>query len=87
MKPVIRKPSEKEQIEASKWPIWEKEESSFDWFYDSKEMCYFLEGDVEIEIEDGSRVSIGQGDFVTFPKGIECKCHIKKAVKKHYKFE
>ena len=36
MKPIIRKPSEKEQIEASKWSVWEKEISEFSWEYDSK---------------------------------------------------
>lgn len=68
------------------WPIWEKEKSSFHWDYDEKETCYFLEGVVEVELADGSRVKIKKGDLVTFPKGLACTWHIKEKVKKHYKF-
>ena len=80
-------PEELERLGVKSWGIWEKEKSSFDWFYDSKEICYFLEGDVDIEFKDGKSVSIGEGDLVIFPKGLKCTWHIKKAVKKHYKFE
>lgn len=68
------------------WPIWEKEVSRFPWSYDSIEECYFLEGDVTVETEDGKKISCGKGDFVTFPKGLSCSWNIKKLVKKHYNF-
>lgn len=68
------------------WPIWEKEASQFDWYYDSTEHCLILEGEVvvtsELEV-----VEIKKGDFVTFPKGLACKWDIKKDIKKHYSFE
>ena len=67
------------------WPIWTKEVSSFDWYYDEKEVCYFLEGGVTVKIP-GGEVSFGQGDLVTFPQGLKCVWNIKKAVRKHYKF-
>ena len=67
------------------WPIWTKEESEFDWHYDEKEVCYFLEGDVTVKTDRGE-VSFGKGDLVTFPQGLSCTWHVKKAVKKHYKF-
>jgi len=69
------------------WPIWEKEASSFDWFYDEGESCFFLEGEVEIETVDGQRVTIQKGDFVSFPQGLRCRWNIKKDVRKHYNFE
>ena len=69
------------------WPIWEKEVSRFDWYYDSIEECYLLEGQVEVEMEDGKKVQFGKGDFVTFPKGLSCIWDIKKPVKKHYNFK
>lgn len=69
-----------------KWPIWEKEKSNFDWYYDQQEVCYFLEGNVEIEIPSGSKVSIQKGDLAIFPEGLSCKWNIKNKVKKHYKF-
>jgi len=69
------------------WPIWEKEESSFDWYYDQKEVCYFLEGEVEIELSDGRKIKVEKGDLATFPKGLSCKWHVKKKVRKHYNFE
>jgi len=67
------------------WPIWEKEESRFDWHYDSTEECLILEGEVTVETDSGS-VSFGPGDFVTFPQGLSCVWDIRKAVRKHYNF-
>jgi hypothetical protein len=67
------------------WAIWEKEKSSFDWFYDTEEQCYFLEGEVEIITPEGN-VSIKKGDFVTFKKGLSCTWNVLKKVRKHYKF-
>jgi len=69
-----------------KWPIWEKEESNFDWYYDEKETCFFIEGKVEIELPGGKIVSLGKGDLAIFPKGLSCKWHIKEKVRKHYNF-
>ncbi|MBD3264037.1 MAG: DUF861 domain-containing protein [Candidatus Omnitrophica bacterium] len=78
-----------EEIEKSgikEWPIWEKEESKFDWYYDEKETCYLLEGEVKIEIPDGEDIRISEGDMVVFPKGLRCVWDIKKKVRKHYNF-
>jgi uncharacterized cupin superfamily protein len=68
------------------WPIWEKEVSEFPWHYDEMEMCYFLEGDVEVTPEGDKPVRIGKGDLVTFPKGMSCMWKVLKPVRKHYKF-
>jgi uncharacterized protein len=67
------------------WPLWTKEKSEFDWYYDSQEQCLFLEGHVIIETPDDS-VEICQGDFVTFDEGLECVWKVLEPVKKHYKF-
>lgn len=69
------------------WPTWEKEPSTFDWHYDDTEMCYILEGQVRVEPKDGKAVEFGPGDFVTFPKGMDCVWKVSKPVRKHYKFE
>ncbi len=68
------------------WPIWEKEASEFDWYYDDTEECLLLEGRVAVTSEDGSRTEFGAGDFVTFPKGLRCTWKITEPVKKHYNF-
>lgn len=68
------------------WPVWEHDEDKFDWYYDQTELCYILEGEVTITSEFES-VTIKAGDFVTFPKGLECIWDIHSAVKKHYSFE
>ncbi|OQX87419.1 MAG: cupin [Candidatus Omnitrophica bacterium 4484_70.2] len=88
MEVEVKKLSEEElqKLGVKNWPIWEKEESSFDWYYDEEERCYFLEGEVEIELSEGEKVKVGAGDFVSFPKGLKCKWHIKKKVRKHYNF-
>ena len=68
------------------WPVWEKEVSKFDWSYDAIEECLFLEGEVTVKTAAGKNVSFGQGDFVTFPKGLSCTWIVTKPVKKHYRF-
>jgi uncharacterized protein len=87
LKITVEKPTETKlkELGIKKWPIWMKEVSVFDWSYDEKEVCYFLEGEVTVTTPQGD-VSFGQGDLVTFPEGLQCVWHIKKAVKKHYQF-
>jgi uncharacterized cupin superfamily protein len=68
------------------WPIWEKEPSTFDWHYDETEQCYILEGQVRVEPKNGTPIEFGPGDFVTFPKGLDCMWKVLKGVRKHYNF-
>jgi len=68
------------------WPVWEKEISRFDWHYDQVEMCQILEGKVTVETKEGKKVNFAAGDFVTFPKGLDCVWDIKEPVRKHYNF-
>lgn len=68
------------------WPIWTKEFSTFDWFYDTTEKCYFLKGQVLIQTENGE-IEIQKGDFVTFPFRLKCVWKILEPIRKHYKFE
>ena len=81
----VRKPTEAEKAQAEQWPIWTKEVSSFSWHYDDQETCLILEG--EVTVQAGSQqISFRGGDYVIFPKGLDCAWNIKKAVRKHYKF-
>ncbi len=75
-----------EKLGVFSWDIWTKEVSTFPYFYDEQEMCYFLEGDVIVTPDGGQPVSIGKGDLVTFPKGMSCTWDIRKPVRKHYQF-
>ena len=68
------------------WPIWTKEVSEFPWSYDEPETCYFLEGDVEVTPEGGEPVTVGKGDLVTFPEGMDCTWDVREPVRKHYRF-
>ncbi len=68
------------------WPIWTKEESEFPWTYDEPETCYFLAGRVVVTPRGGRPVEVGEGDLVTFPKGMTCTWKVHKAVRKHYRF-
>jgi len=77
---------EKKKAGIEKWPVWEKEESEFNWHYDENEDCFIIEGEVEVETKIGKTVKFGAGDFVSFPKGMNCRWKIKKAVRKHYNF-
>ena len=73
------------RLGVASWPIWTKEISTFDWSYDQIERCYFLEGRVVVKTAQGE-VRIGQGDFVTFPKGLACTWQVQAPVRKHYRF-
>jgi uncharacterized protein len=88
MKIEIKQLSDAEITEKGirKWSVWTKEVSVFDWFYDSQEQCLFLEGKVIVKSVLGD-VEVKKGDFVTFPKGLECVLHVLEPVKKHYKFD
>ena len=68
------------------WPIWTKEMSRFDWQYDGDEECLILEGEVDVETEEGN-FKIKAGDFVTFKDGLKCVWDIKKDIRKHYNFK
>ena len=79
-------PGRLEQLGVKSWPIWTKEESEFPWSYSDSETCYLLEGEVEVTPVGGQPVKFGQGDLVTFPKGMSCTWKISRAVRKHYTF-
>jgi hypothetical protein len=89
MQIVVRKLSNEQQqdLGIQTWPIWTKEISTFEWFYDSVEECYILEGEVEVLYGNGEKANFGAGDFVTFAKGLACTWIIKKPVRKHYRFQ
>ncbi len=84
----IRKPTEEEIEEAKKnWGTWEKEPSVFDWYYDTPETCYILEGEVVVKTDDGEEVTIKAGDLVRFPEGLKCVWDVKKKIRKHFTFK
>lgn len=63
-------------------PEWEKEVSRFDWHSDTDEICYLLEGQVQVRIDDGETVQFGAGDLVRFPAGLSCTWNISVPAKK-----
>lgn len=77
--------SKLEDLGVAGWPIWQKEVSSFDWSYDTGEVCYILEGRAIVEPRDGEPVEFASGDLVTFPAGMECVWKITEPIKKHYR--
>ena len=70
------------------WPVWTKEVSTFDWTYDQIEVCYILEGEAVVTPkEGGDAVTIKEGDYVSFPKGLSCTWDVKSPIRKHYNFK
>ncbi len=88
MKIEIKNLSEDEinQLGIKSWPVWTKEVSTFDWYYDSKEICLILEGKIRVKTEL-EEVEINPGDFVVFPKGLKCVWEVIEPIRKHYNFE
>ena len=68
------------------WPIWKCEPSTFNWTYTDEEHCYVLEGKVKV-IGEVNTVTIETGDYVIFPKGLNCVWEVSKPIKKHYTFK
>jgi uncharacterized cupin superfamily protein len=68
------------------WGTWGCGVSKFPWHYDSTESCYVLEGKVTVTPENGEAVTIGKGDFVTFPAGMSCTWDVHEPIQKHYMF-
>jgi len=66
------------------WPIWEKEESEFNWNYETKERCLLLQGEATVKTEFG-QLELKAGDYVEFPKGLKTHWVVRKPVRKHYK--
>ena len=67
------------------WPIWTCEVSVFDWHYGQEEPCYLLAGEITVKTKY-EEVTIRPGDYVTFPRGLDCTWTVKKPVRKHYTF-
>lgn len=85
MKVLVKKPTEQETEQMKQMPVWSCGVSEFDWFYDSKETCLLIEGEVTVEY-DGQSVYFGAGDYVVFPEGLSCRWKVSSPVKKHYVF-
>ena len=85
---VEKNPSETQlqELGVYDWGIWEKEVSTFPWFYDQQEVCYLLEGEVCVTPDGGEPVTFGKGDLVTFPQGMSCVWDIRQPVRKHFRF-
>ncbi len=78
--------SEIEELGVKNWPIWTKDVSEFDWYYDATEECLLLQGLVEVTAANGFTKTIKAGDFVIFPQGLGCRWKVIEPVKKHYRF-
>lgn len=79
-------PTRLQSLGVKSWATWSKEPSTFPWTYSEQEIAYILEGEVTVTTKDGATVDFGAGDLVTFPAGISCTWHVKKALRKHYQF-
>jgi uncharacterized cupin superfamily protein len=84
---VITKPSEHalDELGVKTWDVWACDVSTFGWHFDQRETCYILEGSVTVTSGD-EKVTIGSGDLVVFPEGMDCTWAVSSPVKKRYKF-
>ena len=78
-------PKKRAALRLDQWPIWQCEPSDFPWHYDQEESCYILDGEITVTTADQT-VHILPGDYVTFPKGLDCQWQVHTAVRKHYLF-
>ena len=85
MQIIVKKPTEAERNQLLSLGTWSCGVSTFDWHYDSEEVCLLVKGQVTVTYDGGS-VSFGAGDMVTFPKGLSCVWDVTEPVLKHYLF-
>lgn len=83
---IVEKPTAEKlaSLGVTRWPTWSKEVSQFPWSFGPQEIAYILEGEVTVTPNGGEPVSFIAGDLVTFPAGMSCTWHVKKALRKHY---
>ncbi|MDD2833626.1 MAG: cupin domain-containing protein [Methylotenera sp.] len=83
---TVEKPSAEKlaALGVTQWPTWSKEVSQFPWSFGTQEIAYILEGEVTVTPQNAEPVSFAAGDLVTFPAGLSCTWHVKKALRKHY---
>lgn len=83
---IVEKPTAEKlaSLGVTSWPTWSKEVSQFPWSFSTQEIAYILEGEVTVTPNGGEPVSFAAGDLVTFPAGMSCTWHVKKALRKHY---
>ena len=72
--------------EENGWSVWECASSAFDWHYDMTEKAFLYEGKVKVITPVGD-VNLRGGDYVTFPKGLDCRWEVQQTVRKVYRFE
>lgn len=82
----IEKPDEARLQEVLQWPVWEKENSEFDWDYTEKEVFYILDGAARLTSDCGQDKTLQAGDLVTVEQGIQVRWQITVPIRKHYKF-
>lgn len=88
MKILIKKPSETElaELNVSSWSTWSADPSTFNWYYEEREIAYVLAGKVTVKT-DWEEVTFAAGDLVTFPAGLSCVWIVHEPFNKHYKFD
>lgn len=87
MEVKVEKPTKEKlrELGMDAWPIWECEPSTFDWSYNTPEICYILEGKARVKTRSG-KVEFGRGDLVSFPEGLDCTWTVVERVRKKYSF-
>ena len=75
-----------DSLGVSSWSPWESDVGSFDWEYDTEEVCYILRGKVKVKTPE-EEVEINKGDLVTFSKGLKCTWNVIEKIKKVYIFK
>merc|ERR1719210_2768895 len=87
---ALRRSLPEGQLSISTWGVWEKEVSTFDWFYAGTELMYILEGEATVtptgDWASCKPVSFAAGDLVTFPVGMTAVWDVKQPIKKHFAF-
>ena len=64
--------------------VWQCTKGKFVWNFAWDEFVLILDGEVEIETEDGVLLTLKKGDFAHFPSGLKSRWHVPRLVKKTF---
>jgi uncharacterized cupin superfamily protein len=64
--------------------IWSCTRGSFHWTFDCDETAVVIQGRVVVQMEDGTKLTLGPGDVAFFPNGLKCVWNVEEDLRKVY---
>ncbi len=64
--------------------LWRCEPMTFEYEFPGDEIFHIIEGTLKIDLEDGSSVTVSEGDIISFDKGVKSTWTVQSSFKKFF---